>query len=194
MRAVLADAVHCLLGAVRGPRRDPGRLALQARVWFTEREPTSPLGFEDVCHALDLDPHTVRRRLLALADHAAGRASARPHGLERRRRSKAERNAEMLALRRAGWSLRALADRFGVSVSRTCTICVQAERATRPAGVSASRRTARTSDVAAPPSAAGSPAPASPSARRPPFPGLAEEPPAAPVDVPPGRPRVRAER
>jgi hypothetical protein len=221
MRAILADAVQCLFGAVSGSRRDRGRLALQARAWVSEREPTAPLGFEDVCHALDLDPEAVRRRLLEIADHAASGAGAPPGvgaaletlidgGLLRAAgeaegrtwRGKIQRNAEMLSLRQAGWPLRALAARFGVSVSRACTICVQAERA-RPAGdVTASRRSAMRSDAAAPPSAAGRTSRASTSAPRRPFPAAAEESPAAPADTrspspaaesPPERRRVQAE-
>jgi hypothetical protein len=190
MQAILADAVQCLFGTAAGSRRDRGRLALQARAWVTEREPTAPLGFEDVCHALDLDPTAVRRRLLAIADHAAGATDAAPPsdidsalealvdggllravGDEENRRvwaAKAERNAEMLGLRRAGWSLRALAQRFGVSVSRACTICVQAERAQAADDVTASRRSATKSDAAVPPSAAERTTPASTSGRRPP--------------------------
>jgi hypothetical protein len=216
MRAILADAVHCLLGIAAGSRRDRHRLEHQARVWITEDESTAPLGFEDVCHALDLDPPALRRRLLALADRAAG---GTPHdlrgidsafealtqggflrsGVEPIERTswvgKTERNAEMLGLRRAGWSLRALAERFGVSVSRACTICMQAARTELGAKISVSRRSARRSDAGAPPSAAGSPAPASRSARRPQFPAAAEGPPPAGADTPAGFPRrARAER
>jgi hypothetical protein len=213
MRAVLVDAVHCLLGGVRAPGRDRQALARQAWQWVTESNTTAPLGFEEVCHALDLDPGALRRRLLALVDHAAGddaagandvhpalaelvdvgllRATREPP--ERRRWSKAERNAEMIRLRQAGWSLRALAQRFAVSVSRACTICMQAERAGAAQGVSASRRSATRSDAPAQPSAAGSPVPASRSERRPPSPGRAAAAPGRGTDTPPEPREARAE-
>src|SRR5438067_9639629 len=62
MRAVLEDAIRCLVGEV-GPRRQRGALAAEAREWIEVADPRWPFSFENVCDGLGLDTANLRRRL-----------------------------------------------------------------------------------------------------------------------------------
>src|SRR5258708_1103049 len=86
MRAVLEDAIRCLIGEV-GPRHQRGALAAEARQWIETADPRWPFSFENVCDGLGLDAANLRRRLLrdapppSLPDAPAPTlADARPPG------------------------------------------------------------------------------------------------------------------
>ena len=70
MRAVLEDAIRCLVGEGR-PLARRARLAAQARKWVATREGHSPYSFDNVCYALNLTPEGVRRCLLGSREMAA---------------------------------------------------------------------------------------------------------------------------
>src|SRR2546426_927731 len=70
MRAVLEDAIRCLVGEV-GPRHQRGALAAEAREWIETADPRWPFSFENVCDGLGLEAANLRRRL------QIGRASCR---------------------------------------------------------------------------------------------------------------------
>jgi hypothetical protein len=70
MRAVLEDAIRCLVGEGR-PLARRGRLAAQARKWVTTRDARWPYSFDNVCYALNLVPEGARRRLLGSREMAA---------------------------------------------------------------------------------------------------------------------------
>ncbi|HSV04879.1 MAG TPA: hypothetical protein VLI07_00110 [Candidatus Binatus sp.] len=59
MAAVLEDAVHILR---KRPRSRAGR---EAREWLTSRDASWPFAYERICEALNLDPESVRRELVA---------------------------------------------------------------------------------------------------------------------------------
>src|SRR5439155_18178232 len=59
MRAVLEDAVHCLVGEV-GPRRQRGQLAAEAREWIEAGDSRWPFSFENVCDALGFHAASLR--------------------------------------------------------------------------------------------------------------------------------------
>ena len=70
MRAVLEDAIRCLVGEGR-PLARRVRLAAQARKWVTTPDARWPYSFDNVCYALNLVPESVRRRLLGSREMAA---------------------------------------------------------------------------------------------------------------------------
>ena len=74
MRAVLLDAVLCLVGQ-SAPAKDRPRLAADARVWVTSRSREWVFAFENVCDALDFDAVYIRRRLFALSEADAPSAA-----------------------------------------------------------------------------------------------------------------------
>src|SRR2546430_4665074 len=63
MRAVLEDAMRCLIGEV-GPRHQRGALAAEAREWIETADPRWPFSFENLCDGLRLEAGNLRRRLL----------------------------------------------------------------------------------------------------------------------------------
>ena len=63
MRAVLEDAIRCLVGEV-GPRYQRGRLAAEARAWIEGADPHWHFSFENLCDGLGLDSGRLRARLL----------------------------------------------------------------------------------------------------------------------------------
>ncbi len=67
MRAMLQDAVLCLLGEA-APAKDRVRLAAEARFWVESRSHEWVFAFESVCEALNIEPGYARTQLLALAD------------------------------------------------------------------------------------------------------------------------------
>jgi hypothetical protein len=67
MRAMLQDAVLCLLGEA-APAKDRVRLAAEARFWIESRSHEWVFAFESVCEALGIEPGYARTQLLALAD------------------------------------------------------------------------------------------------------------------------------
>ncbi len=67
MRAMLQDAVLCLLGEA-APAKDRSRLAAEARFWVESRSHEWVFAFESVCEALGIEPSYARTQLLALAD------------------------------------------------------------------------------------------------------------------------------
>src|SRR5919197_5874514 len=75
MRAVLADAIRCLVGEA-GSRHQRRALAAEAREWIALADPGWPFSFENVCDGLGLDAASLRRRLLR--DAPAPRLPAAP--------------------------------------------------------------------------------------------------------------------
>ncbi|MDX2165836.1 MAG: hypothetical protein SF182_02190 [Deltaproteobacteria bacterium] len=67
MRAMLQDAVLCLLGEA-APAKDRVRLAAEARFWIESRSHEWIFAFESVCEALGIEPGYARAQLLALAE------------------------------------------------------------------------------------------------------------------------------
>jgi hypothetical protein len=63
MRAVLEDAIRCLVGEGR-PLARRALLAAQARKWVAKRDARWPYSFDNVCCALNLAPEAVRPCLL----------------------------------------------------------------------------------------------------------------------------------
>jgi hypothetical protein len=59
MAAVLEDAVHVLR---KRPRSRAGR---EAREWMVSRDTTWPFAYERICEALEMDPNSIRREVLA---------------------------------------------------------------------------------------------------------------------------------
>jgi hypothetical protein len=60
MGGILADAVRCFqrnLGATSPGRRQEFR---EARTWIFRAKADGPFSFEDVCEALEIDPHRLR--------------------------------------------------------------------------------------------------------------------------------------
>src|SRR5207247_2497135 len=72
MRAVLEDAVRCLVGEV-GPRRQRGQLAAEAREWIEAGDFCWPFSFENVCDGLGFHAASLRGRLLRDAPALAAR-------------------------------------------------------------------------------------------------------------------------
>ena len=97
MRAMLQDAVLCLLGEA-APADERTRLAADARYWVESCSREWVFSFESVCDAIGIDPDYARRHLLRLADqqqpadvptgeagppHRDGRAPRAVRGLRR---------------------------------------------------------------------------------------------------------------
>src|SRR5439155_774546 len=82
MRAVLEDAVHCLVGEV-GPRRQRGQLAAEAREWIEAGDSRWPFSFENVCDALGFPAARLRGPLRSLAHPHHAYLPAARRGAER---------------------------------------------------------------------------------------------------------------
>ena len=125
MRAVLEDAMRCLIGEV-GPRHQRGALAAEARQWIETADPRWPFSFENVCDGLGLNAANLRRRLLrdapapALPDASAPTlADARqPGGRGVRPRRETPAECDIVQMIRAGRPLRVVAQTFGISISK----------------------------------------------------------------------------
>lgn len=74
MRAMLQDAVLCLLGEA-APANDRPRLAEEARQWILSRSRAWIFSFESVCDALAIDADYARRALLRMAEERASGAT-----------------------------------------------------------------------------------------------------------------------
>ena len=119
MCAVLEDAVRCLTGeAANGRMRR--RLAIDARAWFEERNEEWPFSFDNICAALDLDAGPLRSRLLAMAPEIV--CTGEPDEPAPRGCSARVNQAAVMEMIRAGHSLRAVADAFGISVPTVSTL------------------------------------------------------------------------
>jgi len=85
MRAMLQDAILCLLGEA-APAKDRARLAADARYWVESHSLAWVFSFENVCQALGINAEYARRHLLRLADqrHVSdstdGTSPTRPDG------------------------------------------------------------------------------------------------------------------
>jgi hypothetical protein len=125
LRAMLTDAVRCLLGEVGGPPEKRERLAIEAREWFAAENDFAPYSFENVCAWLGLPASRFRTFLLEQAASPAviGRPGASRHPGALESRLKRERNARIQALRAAGTKPREIAERFGLSYSSILLIC-----------------------------------------------------------------------
>jgi len=125
MRAVLEDAIRCLIGEV-GPRHQRGALAAEARQWIETADPRWLFSFENVCDGLGLNAANLRRRLLrdapapALPDASAPTlADARqPGGRGVRPRRETPAECDIVQMIRAGRPLRVVAQTFGISISK----------------------------------------------------------------------------
>src|SRR5438128_10644671 len=117
MRAVLEDAMRCLIGEV-GPRHQRGALAAEARQWIESVDPRWPFSFENVCDGLGLEASGLRARLLRDVP-ASAPGDPRPpaeRGTRPRRETPAEH--EITRMIREGSPLRVVAQTFGISVSK----------------------------------------------------------------------------
>ena len=125
MRAVLEDAIRCLIGEV-GPRHQRGALAAEARQWIETADPRWLFSFENVCDGLGLNAANLRRRLLrdapapALPDASAPTlADARqPGGRGVRPRRETPAECDIAQMIRKGRPLRVVAQTFGISISK----------------------------------------------------------------------------
>src|SRR6266481_181639 len=63
MRAVLVDAIRCVVGEV-SPFTQRDYLAAEARRWIRSRDEYWPYSFEHICAGLDLEAERLRRLLL----------------------------------------------------------------------------------------------------------------------------------
>jgi len=125
MRAVLEDAMRCLIGEV-GPRHQRGALAAEARQWIETADPRWPFSFENVCDGLGVNAANLRRRLLrdapapALPEPSAPTlADARqPGGCGVRPRRETPAECDIVQMIRAGRPLRVVAQTFGISISK----------------------------------------------------------------------------
>jgi hypothetical protein len=133
MRAVLEDAIGCLIGEL-GPRHQRGALAAEARQWIETADPRWPFSFENVCDGLGFDAANLRRRLLRDAPAPALRDAPAPalpdasaptladarqpggRGVRPRRETPAE--CDIVQMIRAGRPLRVVAQTFGISISK----------------------------------------------------------------------------
>ncbi len=121
MRAVLEDAVRCLVGEV-GPRRQRGQLAAEAREWIEAADPRSPFSFENVCDGLGLHAVSLRGRLLCDAPVLALPEARQPGGRGVRPRCEAPAEYEIVRMIREGRPLRIVAQTFGISISKASTL------------------------------------------------------------------------
>jgi DNA-binding CsgD family transcriptional regulator len=116
--AVLVDAIQCLTGKI-GSIRHRDRHIAEARTWVEDRDTSWPFSFDNVCDLLGLEAAGLRRRLLNMAAEvppaectATSRRPARSRMLE-------EQVTQMI---REGHPLRAVAERFGISVPQVSTL------------------------------------------------------------------------
>ena len=125
MRAVLEDAVRCLVGEV-GPRRQRGQLAAEAREWIEAGDFCWPFSFENVCDGLGFHAASLRGRLLrdapapALPDAPASMLpdARQPGGRGVRRRRETPAEYDIVQMIRDGRPLRVVAQTFGISISK----------------------------------------------------------------------------
>jgi len=125
MRAVLEDAIRCLVGEL-GPRHQRGALAAEAREWIEVADPRWPFSFENVCDGLGLDAATLRRRLLRDAPAATLREAPaptlpdaqQPGGRGVRPRREAPAACDIVQMIQKGRPLRVVAQTFGISISK----------------------------------------------------------------------------
>ena len=125
MRAVLEDAVRCLIGEV-GPRQQRAALAAEAREWIETADSRWPFSFENVCEGLGIETANLRRRLLrdapapALPDAPAPSSSdeRQPGGRGVRPRREAPAECDIVQMIRDGRPLRVVAQTFGISISK----------------------------------------------------------------------------
>jgi|SRR5579862_5725038 len=120
MRAVLEDAIHCL-AAETGPTGKRSRLAAEARTWVADDYLQWPFSFANLCDALGFNCETLRARLLAstpvlLPLDTDGVGAIEVAGRSRRQGAPAEQDINDMI--RAGYRLRAVAARFGISISK----------------------------------------------------------------------------
>src|SRR2546426_4467374 len=115
MRAVLEDAMRCLIGEV-GPRHQRGALAAEARQWIETADPRWPFSFENVCDGLGLNAANLRRRLLRDAPALPDARQPGGRGVRPRRETPAE--CDIVQMIRAGRPLRVVAQTFGISISK----------------------------------------------------------------------------
>src|SRR5882672_10265351 len=119
MRAVLEDAIRCLVGEL-GPRHQRGALAAEAREWIEVADPRWPFSFENVCDGLGLDAANLRRRLLRDAPAPTLREAPAPtlpdaqhrggRGVRPRREAPAE--CDIVQMIQEGRPLRVVAQTF----------------------------------------------------------------------------------
>ena len=119
MRAVLEDAIQCL-AAETGPTGERSRLAAEARAWVADDDLQWPFSFANLCDTLGFNCETLRARLLAntpilLPPDADGVVAIEVAGHSRRRGPAEQDINDMI---RAGYPLRAVAARFGISISK----------------------------------------------------------------------------
>ncbi len=125
MRAVLEDAIRCLIGEV-GPRHQRGALAAEARQWIETADPRWPFSFENVCDGLGVNAANLRRRLLrdapapALPEPSAPTLvdARQPGGCGVRPRRETPAECDIVQMIRAGRPLRVVAQTFGISISK----------------------------------------------------------------------------
>jgi len=123
MRAVLEDAIHCL-AAETGPTDERSRLAAEARAWVADDDLQWPFSFANLCDALGFSSESLRARVLhstpiQLPLDADGVAGIEVAGRSRRRGPAEQDISDMI---RAGHRLRAVAERFGISVSQASVL------------------------------------------------------------------------
>src|SRR3989454_5460903 len=117
MRAVLEDAIRCLVGEL-GPRHQRGALAAEARQWIEIADPRWPFSFENVCDGLGLNAANLRRRLLRDAPAPALPDARQPGGRGVRPRRETPAECDIVQMIRAGRPLRVVAQTFGISISK----------------------------------------------------------------------------
>jgi len=125
MRAVLEDAIRCLVGEL-GPRHRRGALAAEARAWIEVADPRWPFSFENVCDGLGLEAANLRRRLLRDAPAATLREAPaatlpdaqQPGGRGMRPRREASAECDIVQMIQEGRPLRVVAQTFGISISK----------------------------------------------------------------------------
>ena len=126
MRAVLEDAIRCLMGEIGPrPRHQRGALAAEAREWIEVTDLGWPFSFENVCDGLGLDAASLRRRLLRDAPAAALPDAPTPklpdahqpggRGVRPRREATTRDIVQMIW---KGRPLRVVAQTFGISIAR----------------------------------------------------------------------------
>src|SRR5437867_2615014 len=117
MRAVLEDAIRCLVGEV-GPRQQRGVLAAEAREWIEAADTRWPFSFENVCDGLGFEAANLRARLLRDAPAQALLDARQPGGRGVRRRRETPAEYDIVQMIRDGRPLRVVAQTFGISISK----------------------------------------------------------------------------
>jgi hypothetical protein len=117
MRAVLEEAIHCL-AAETGPVGTRSRLAAQARAWVADDDLQWPFSFANLCDALGFSAQALRARLLTNPPILAFDADGVDVEMAGRSRHRVPVNQDVNDMIRAGHPLHAVAERFGISVSK----------------------------------------------------------------------------